>query len=284
MKPFFSVIIPTYNRKKFLKKALDSVLEQTFGDYELIIVDDGSTDDTGSLIKSLNDKRVKYVWQENKGPSGARNRGIKESVAEWICFLDSDDWWDKRKLEITYDCIKDNPDYRIFHTEEIWYRGGKLLNQKKVHKKYGGWIFEKCLPLCRVSVSTACINRSVFEEAGLFDEYLPCCEDYDFWLRVSIKYPLYLIPRVLTLKEGGHKDQVSRKYWGMDRFRIAALSKILKSGKLSDSQYRLCLEELQEKCRIVKEGCLKRGKSKEAADLERLLLDVKKYSLPLVKD
>ncbi len=262
--PFFSVIIPTYNRENFLKKAIESVLKQTFKDFELIIVDDGSKDNTKELVHFYKNPKIVYIYQENRGPSSARNTGIRKAKADWICFLDSDDWWDEKKLEITYKYIRENPNYKIFHTEEIWYRNGKLLNQKKIHKKYGGYIFDKCLSLCRVSISTVCIHKSVFENVGLFDEELLCCEDYDFWLRISYKYPLYLIPLCLTLKEGGHPDQVSKKYWGMDRFRIKALSKILDSKKLSESQYELAFRELERKCKIYIQGCLKRGKIQEA--------------------
>ncbi len=268
---FFSVIIPTYNRRDFLKKAVDSVLNQTFKDFELIIVDDGSQDNTKELVYSYQDDRIIYIYQENKGPSGARNTGIKKAKAEWLCFLDSDDWWDKKKLEITYKYIKENPTYKIFHTEEIWFRRGKFLNQKKIHKKYGGYIFDKCLGLCRVSISTVCIHKSIFEDVGLFDEELPCCEDYDFWLRVSYKYPLYLIPLPLTLKEGGHPDQVSKKYWGLDRFRIKAISKLLDSGVLNSQQYELAFKELERKCQIYIRGCLKRGKFQEAQAYYKLI-------------
>lgn len=269
--PFFSAIVTTYNRKNFLKKALDSVLAQTFKNFELIIVDDGSRDSTRSLVNSYDDERIRFFWQENRGPSAAKNRGIKEAKADWLCFLDSDDWWNKRKLEETYKHIKNFPDYKIFHSEEIWYRSGKLLNQKKIHKKYGGWIFDKCLPLCRVSISTCCIHKSVFDNVGLFDENLPCCEDYDFWLRVSIKYPLFLIPLPLTLKEGGHPDQVSKKFWGMDRFRIKSLLKIISSLELKPQEHKLALEELERKCTIYIKGCIKRGKIQEAKHYQKIL-------------
>ncbi len=268
---FFSVIIPTYNRKEFLRKSLGSVLKQTYKNFEVLVVDDGSSDGTQGLVNTFQDRRIKYMWQENKGPSGAKNTGIKNSQGKWLCFLDSDDWWDKRKLEITLEYIKRNPEYKIFHTEEIWYRKGKLLNQKKVHKKYGGWIFDRCLDICRVSISTACIQKSVFEDIGLFDEELPCCEDYDFWLRCSLKYPLYLIPLPLTLKEGGHPDQVSHKFWGMDRFRIKALSKILEDTNIGSLQRILALRELERKIKIYVGGCIKRGKNQEASEYLKLL-------------
>lgn len=276
MTAYFSIIIPTYNRSAFLKKALSSVINQSFGEFELIIVDDGSTDNTRQLINSCNDKRIKYIYQENKGASAARNRGLKEARAEWICFLDSDDWFDKEKLKITRRHIEKHPQYKIFHTEEIWYRSGVLLNQKKIHKKHGGWIFDRCLKLCCVSMSTVCVAKSVFEKSGFFDENFPCCEDYEFWLRASLQYPFYLIPQALTSKEGGHHDQVSKKYSCIDKFRIQAIEKILKAPSLSAQQRKKASEELEKKCRVLIGGCLKRFKIKEAALYLHIISNYKK--------
>jgi len=261
--PFFSVIIPAYNRADFLKKAADSVLSQTFNDFELIIVDDGSEDGTKKLVNSLPDQRIKYIYQDNSGVSAARNRGIKEAEGEFIAFLDSDDWWLPGKLEETEKHIKNNPDYRIFHTQEKWFRGGAVLNQKKVHRKPHGDIFARCLKLCCVSISTAVIHKSVFEKVGLFNKSFPACEDYDFWLRVSAEYTVYLMDKVLTEKEGGHPDQQSKRFAGMDRFRIRAICDILDSGKLDSKRYKTALKELKRKCRIYANGCFKRGKFDE---------------------
>jgi len=135
MPPFFSVIIPTYNRREFLKKAVDSVLSQTFKNFELIIVDDGSTDDTQSLLDWYQESRIKYIYQKNHGVAHARNRGLEKTRGEWVAFLDSDDWWLPRKLERADEYINRFPEFQIFHTKETWYRRGVLLNPKKIHKK-----------------------------------------------------------------------------------------------------------------------------------------------------
>ena len=134
-RPFFSVIIPVYNRASFLRVAAESVLMQTFSDYELLIIDDGSTDNTKETVKRFTGGAVKYIYQKNRGVSSARNKGVKKAKGEFICFLDSDDRWRAEKLEITQGYIKNNPSYKIFHTEEIWYRKGALLSQKIYHKK-----------------------------------------------------------------------------------------------------------------------------------------------------
>jgi len=271
--PFFSIIVPTYNRAKFLKIAIESVLNQTFTDYELIIVDDGSTDDTAQLVKKYlknltpNTKNLKpkisYIHQPHQGVTPARNRGIKEAKGEFICFLDSDDRFRKEKLQITYKYIQKHPQYKVFHSEEVWYRNGALLPQKIHHKKPSGNVFKDAVKLCCVSISTAAIKREIFEQIGIFDESLPACEDYDFWLRVTAKFPILLIPQYLTIKEGGQHNQQSKKYPAMDRFRIYALKKILEQGNLSEDQYKITYKELKNKCNIYIKGALKRNKKEE---------------------
>ena len=259
-----SIVIPTYNRSQFLKKAVDSVLAQTFKGFELIIVDDGSAGNTYHFISQYSDNRIRYVKQENKGPGAARNRGIEESRHDLIAFLDNDDWWDKEKLDIQFREMQQNSGYLISHTQEIWYKNGKLLNQKKKHKKQHGYIFDKCLPLCAVSMSTAIVRKELFDRIGLFDEGMACCEDYDFWLRASINHKFLLIDEPLTLKDGGRPDQVSSIYaTGIDKFRIQSILKLLRSNNLTSEQRKLATNELHKKCRIYGNGCLKHGKQEE---------------------
>ncbi len=260
-----SVIIPTYNRKKFLKKAIDSVLTQSFADFELIVVDDGSDDKTKELINTYADDRLVYFYQDNQGVSCARNLGLKQAKGEYIAFLDSDDWWEKDKLKIQVEFLKKNRDIVATHTEEVWYRADKLLNPKLKHRKQSGYIFEQCLQLCAVSISTAVLRRELFDKVGYFDEELEVCEDYDFWLRVSCQYPIILIPQYLTLKDGGRQDQLSFRYRpGIDRFRIRAIEKLLDSRILNDEQFALAVKELKAKCKIFIQGATKRGKDKIA--------------------
>ncbi|MBU4304432.1 MAG: glycosyltransferase [Candidatus Omnitrophica bacterium] len=262
-KPFYSIIIPTYNRKIFLKKAVASVLAQSLEDFELIIIDDGSTDSTRSFIDSLSDPRLKYIRQEHQGVSAARNNAIKASRGCFIAFLDSDDWFKPQKLKITHQYILKHPDYRIFHTEEIWYRNGILLAQKAIHRKPDGYVFEQSLKLCCISISAAAVKKELFDAIGLFDETMPACEDYDFWLRATARYPVKLIPEALTLKKGGHLDQLSKRYPCMDKFRIYAIKKILDSAALAPEQRKAAVRELARKCLIYIKGAEKRYKHKE---------------------
>ncbi|UCC94490.1 MAG: glycosyltransferase [Candidatus Omnitrophota bacterium] len=277
-KPFFSVIIPTHNRVQFLKIAIDSVFMQTFPDYEIIVIDDGSKDKTEHILRKVKDRRLRYISQPHQGVSSARNRGLQEARGRFVCFLDSDDRFRKEKLEVTHDCIRRYPEYKIFHTEEIWYRGGSYLPQKIYHKKPSGFIFKDAVKLCCVSISTAAINRDVFDVVGFFDESLPACEDYDLWLRITSRFPVFLISLALTIKEGGRNDQQSKKYPAMDKFRIYALSKILNKGKLSNENFDIAFEELRKKCIVYIKGALKRQKYDEAKKYEELVKKFKPVS------
>lgn len=275
--PFFSIIIPTYNRKNFLKIAMGSVLYQTFDNFELIIVDDGSQDNTQEISNEFKDKRIFYTYQPHKGVSPARNTGIKLSHGEFICFLDSDDRFRREKLDVTFNYIKKHPEYKLFHTEEIWYNNGSYLPQKGYHKKPSGVIFSEALKLCCVSISTVAIKKQIFEKIGVFDENMPACEDYDFWLRASAQFPILLIPQYLTIKEGGHPDQQSKKYPAMDKFRIYAIKKLLENNNLKEEYYQLALKELKHKCNIYVKGAEKRGKTADIEHYKKLidLLNIK---------
>ena len=263
MLPLFTVVIPTFNRKKFLKRSTDSVLNQTYKDFELIIVDDGSTDATIELMADYTGKGINYIRTPNLGVSHGRNTGIKNSRGSYIAFLDSDDYWESTKLEHVIYEINKSPDINIFHTEEIWYKNGKLLGQKKKHKKPDGYVYENCLPLCCIGMSTSVVKRTLFDEIGMFDEKLPACEDYDLWLRACLRNEVKLIKEPLTIKDGGRDDQLSNQA-GLDKYRIYALEKMINSGKLSGEKLELTISELEKKCTIFANGSEKRGKLEEA--------------------
>ncbi|RJQ53966.1 MAG: glycosyltransferase [Desulfobacteraceae bacterium] len=262
--PPVSVVIPTFNRGWIIKEAIESVLRQNYPNFELIVVDDGSTDDTALILDHYGD-RIVSIRQENAGVSAARNRGIREASGELIAFLDSDDLWLPGKLKRQAEFLEADPGACICQTEEVWIRNGCRVNPKNKHRKESGIIFERSLALCLVSPSAVMIRRRLFDEVGLFDENLPACEDYDLWLRIGCRYPVYLIEEPLIVKRGGHADQLSRAS-GLDRFRIDALIKIIESGQLAEKQRQAAVETLTRKCRIYANGCLKRGKKSEAMD------------------
>ncbi|PIQ85081.1 MAG: glycosyl transferase [Candidatus Omnitrophica bacterium CG11_big_fil_rev_8_21_14_0_20_45_26] len=261
MLPLVSVIIPTYNRLPLLKRAVRSVQAQTYHPIELIIVDDGSIDETSQWAQTI--FGVIYVPQTRQGVSRARNHGLQLAKGDWIAFLDSDDEWLPKKIQRQIEYVQTHPQSLIVQTEEIWIRNGKRVNPMKKHKKYGGNIFEKCLPLCIVSPSAAMIKRSLWDEVGLFDESLPACEDYDLWLRIAVRHPIDLIPEPLIIKYGGHADQLSHTTPALDGLRIKSIIKLIQSYKLSEKQTKAAWQTLREKCRIYGEGCLKHGKITE---------------------
>lgn len=258
-----SVIIPTYNRAQRLGKAIDSVLAQSHQDFELIVVDDGSEDNTDELIENYNSDIV-YIRQENSGAAAARNRGIEKARYNLLAFLDSDDWFAENKLKTQIEAMSQNPSCLISHTNEIWYRNGQILNQKLKHKKSSGDIFARSLELCAVGMSTIMIHKEIFDRYGFFDEGYPCCEDYEFWLRISAEEKFLLVEEPLTSKDGGRDDQLSAIYrTGMDKFRIKAIMKTLASGRLTEEQTGIARRELERKCRIYGTGCIKHGRAEE---------------------
>lgn len=266
--PRVSVIIPTYNRSRMLKEAIDSVLGQDYPHFDLVVVDDGSTDATAELLKTYGQDLV-VIRQPNRGVSAARNAGIAAASGRYIAFLDSDDLWLPQKLSRQVRFFNQCPDALVCQTEEIWMRNGRRVNPGLRHRKLSGMIFEPSLHLCLVSPSAVMIRRSLFRAVGLFDESLPACEDYDLWLRVGCRHPVYLIPEAGIIKRGGHPDQLS-KTPGLDKYRIRSLVKILESGLLSREQAAAAVIVLKEKCAVYAGGCLRRGRKEEARCYERL--------------
>lgn len=269
MPPAVSVIIPTYNRWPLLKEAVDSVLTQSYDDYELIVVDDGSTDGTvQELIPYCEHLRV--LVQPRHGVAAARNAGAQVATGKYLAFLDSDDLWLPEKLRIQVRFMEEGRGIQICQTEEIWIRNGVRLNPKARHQKPSGNIFKRSLELCLVSPSAVMMTRDLFDEAGGFDESFPVCEDYDLWLRIAVNHPVPLIAKPLTVKRAGHIGQLSRSQWGMDRFRVLALAKLLR-GVLQGEKRRWVADELGRKVAILAAGARKRGKEDEALSYERFL-------------
>ncbi|MCW5212038.1 glycosyltransferase family 2 protein [Desulfobulbus sp. TB] len=271
-----SVVIPTYNRAGFLEKAIASVQKQTLACGEIIVVDDGSTDATpeivqqislnsqNSQISKMNQIPIRYLYQDNKGASAARNVGITAAEYDILCFLDSDDRWVSHKLEMQFKAMRRQPQYLISHTKEIWYRQGMQVNQKKKHAPPHGEIFQRALRMCVVGMSTVMMQREIFHRYGLFNENMLCCEDYDLWLRVSREEEFLLVDEALTLKDGGRPDQLSALYrLGMDRWRIYSLCLLLEKTSLEAEQYDQVVAELERKCRIYGKGCIKHGRPEE---------------------
>lgn len=253
-----SVIIPTYNRRELLSRALDSVMRQTRPADEIIVVDDGSDDGTAEMV-AQNYPTVICVQHQNHGISYSRNRGVDRATGTWIAFLDNDDVWLPPKLGLQLTALKEEPRYQLCHTEEIWIRNGRRVNPMNKHKKRGGDTYLDCLALCLISPSSVMMSREFFQQIGGFDESLPACEDYDLWLRICADNAVLYLEEPLLEKYGGHEDQLSKRFWGMDRFRVQALEKMLNSGCLQDEKLEATQAMLISKCQILVNGAVKRN-------------------------
>ncbi|MCH2288777.1 MAG: glycosyltransferase [SAR324 cluster bacterium] len=269
--PRVSVILPSYNRSQSIGLAVESVLKQSFRDFELFVVDDGSEDDTVEILDSIPGSFNTLRLKENAGVSHARNCGIRSTDSEWIAFLDSDDVWHPQKLEKQIAYASERPEYLLHFTDEIWFRNGKRINPKLRHQKREGWIFQPSLELCLMAPSTVMLKRELLEQCGLFDEELPVCEDYDLWLRITAHHQVSFLNEALMTRSGGHADQLSRKYWGMDRFRVQSLKKILANVPLRKEDEMATRRVLKKKCEILLNGFRKRGKTEEISYYESLI-------------
>lgn len=263
--PFVSVIIPTYNRLRLLQEAVDSVLSQTYDNFELIIVDDGSTDGTDRWARALGKKAVYTRLAHTGFPGRARNRGAELSRGPYLAFLDSDDLWETEKLELQIGHLTEKNSQRLpglpllpphnrdrtnrpltdqapsaqpvnrpllSHTRERWLRlmpDGKTkeVSQKGQHQRREGDIFEDALKKCIIGPSTVMIERTLFRTLGGFREDLEIAEDYELWLRVvAVVEPVYL-DKPLTVKRAGFGEQLSEKYGQIELFRIQGLKDLV---------------------------------------------------------
>lgn len=266
------IILPTFNRSHLIERAIHSVLAQSFQGFNLYVINDGSTDETDSILQKYSQHpQIHLLKQENKGVSAARNLGIKHSQAEWIAFLDSDDEWLPGKLEEQNAFIAQHPHIRFVHSNEIWIRNGVRVNAKKKFDKSNHDIFKRSLETCLISPSTVMMKRELCMEHDCFDETFVICEDYDLWLKVLAREEVGFISEDLIKKHGGHEDQLSTRYQAMDFWRIKALVNLYTKAKLTDDQKILVHDQIKSKSSLLKGGYLKHQNTQSLNDLLEIL-------------
>jgi glycosyltransferase involved in cell wall biosynthesis len=286
--PLVSVIVPVFNRSRVTGDAVASVLFQTFTDLEIILVDDGSTAAMDSMTSRFSqDPRFRYLRIEHSGKPGfVRNKGVGFARGSYIAFLDSDDIWLPQKLEHQVDALGRANNGRsaeqhipLIHTREFWLRGEKIVSQKKQRYARRGRIFRDALEKCIIGPSTTLMEKQVFKELGGFRDDLEIAEDYEFWLRLTSRYPVEYIEEPLIVKRAGHGPQLSQKYDQIEIFRLDALRSLVEerwfarnaapgTDRTTVEMQELAEGEYARKCRIYAEGCRKRGRSKDATEYE----------------
>jgi glycosyltransferase involved in cell wall biosynthesis len=243
--PLVSVIIPAYNAEAYISEALESVFAQTYRPFEIIVVDDGSTDKTAEIVKNYqtskttktNETNLIYIYQSNSGPSKARNEGMKVAKGDYIAFLDADDLWTPMKLEKQVNYMLSNREvFLVFGDMMIFNEQGVVV--ESTFKKNGypecdrrGKVlnaFERLIERNYIPSGTVLLKRDCFEKVGYFDENIRHGEDYDLWLRISLMFHIGCIPEVLRLKRI-HGDSLSKDSEGFYKSRIYILNKLNKN-------------------------------------------------------
>jgi glycosyltransferase involved in cell wall biosynthesis len=200
--PLVSVVIPTYNAARFLVDAIDSVLAQTYQPLEVLVVDDGSTDDTARVLEPYGG-RIRYIRQTNGGPAKARNRGIREAKGELIAFLDADDQWLPEKLSKQWACHRAHPDAALSHTDlyRVLQPAGERTYRHDGRERFAGNCYLEFFRNNGVTPSTVLLTRACLETVGLFDEKIRAAstEDWELWIRIARRYPLAYLNEPLTL-------------------------------------------------------------------------------------
>lgn len=237
--PKVSVIIPTYNYARYLPDAIESVLSQTFSDYEIVVVDDGSTDNTVEVLQPYMGK-IKYIYKENGGLSSARNVGIQNSICEYLVFLDSDDMLMPDKLRIQTAILDDNPEVGFVYSDEYIMHGedkDNMYRAREGRQLPSGNIFKEFFLNSFIAVMTVMVRRSCLDQVGLFDEGLPCNEDDDLWLRILAKWPATFSDYPSAIRRI-HSSNMSRDRLKIEKYLVIVLEKSLNSNPHLVEEFR----------------------------------------------
>ena len=259
MQPLVSVIIPSYNCETYIAETINSVLAQDYPSIELLIIDDGSTDDTCKIIEQYSN-RLKLIQQQNAGVCVARNRGIREAHGDYICLMDHDDYWFPDKISLQIKAFQNHPEVGIVYSEfKRWYPNSNGLHpptdgfrdyhhESDIDEAFSGWIYHQLLLDCWVLTSTAMFRSDIFQTCGYFDESLPFSEDWDLWLRISLHQQFLKLRKTTTLYRE-HLEQGNKTLRPID-YRTTLLLKYKQEWGLCSKDGR-CITERQFKRQLA---------------------------------
>jgi glycosyltransferase involved in cell wall biosynthesis len=257
MQATVSVIIPTYNREQLVRTAIDSVLQQSYPDTEIVIIDDGSTDATRDSVAGYGD-RVRYFHQENRGIAGARNAGIRAARGSYIAFLDSDDYWKPEKLARQMQLFAKHPEYGLVACQCASVRVDGSYREKN-RPGSSGWVLRELFHKNFIRTSSAVIRAACFDRVGLFDERLRECEEYDLWMRIAARYPIGFINESLAVYvdnlDGASVDSLTGRL-----YRLQTLEKEYLRDSIPPPQYN---RRIADTCHYIGRHQLKRGNRTE---------------------
>ena len=278
--PYFSIVIPVFNKGKFIANTLKSVLSQTFADFEVILVNDGSTDESEARILEVSDYRIHYFTKKNEGVAVARNYGIDKATADYVCFLDADDYWYPEFLETMHRFTSELPAQKVFATAiEIETKNKCFKAHYSIPKKSDFEVvnfFEASQKECVLWTSSVCIHKSVFDKVGIFDTKIKHGEDTELWIRIGLQFPIVFIRKILAryvydeqsasrnlnyffeaytfekydLEE--KKNPALKKYMDLNRFSAAIKCKLNNKNETAEEIYaKIDLKYLSRKKRIL---------------------------------
>ncbi len=265
--PTVSVIIHTYNNEKFIAETIESVLNQTYKDYEIIIVDDGSVDGTRDALSPYKQK-IRYHYKENGGIASAKNTGISLSEAEFVAFLDHDDLWVSDKLQLQMECFKENPQVGLVYAQYTSFRDSKELRTKP-EKGYSGWIFKELLAKSFIQTSTVVVKKECLNAVGPYDESFSLGDEYDMFLRISKKFQCGFVDKGLT-RYRVHDTNASNNDFLFDNENLGVYKKIYDNFTDLDAEEKKILRKRIARYSMkVAEGLNSQGKLDESKKYQK---------------
>lgn len=280
--PYFSIVIPVFNKEKFVSKTLKSVLDQTYSDFEIIVINDGSIDESEAEILQFDDSRIQYYSKTNEGVAIARNYGIEKATAEFICFIDADDYWFPNFLETMHRFTSKLLEEKVFATAiEIETKNKTIPAQYSIAKKSEFEIvdfFNASQKECALWTSSVCIHKSVFDQVGTFDPKIKHGEDTEMWIRIGLEFPIVFIHQILAryvydaesvsrnsnyyfehytfekYAEAEKKNPVLKRYMDLNRFSAVIKCRLIGDWKTAQEIYSgIDLKNLSKKKRVLLE-------------------------------